>query len=78
VENDELMIIQSLGACKGDKWGSISIPSHAFNYSCLYYMTFYYFYIYTCRIAVLLFSEIAVSRIAVSVSPYPSHRIGAS
>lgn len=44
----------------------------------LYYMAYYYFYIYTRRIAVLLFSENAVSRIAVPVSPYPSRRIGAS
>ena len=37
-----------------------------------------FIYIYARRIAVLLFSEIAVSRIAVSVSPCPSRRIGAS
>ena len=67
----KMMIIQSLRACKGDKWGSILISSHAFNYSCLYYTAFYYFYIYTRLIAVLLFSEIAVSRIAV---PVPARR----
>jgi hypothetical protein len=33
---------------------------------------------YIRRIAVLLFLEIAVSRIPVSVSPYLSRRIGAS
>lgn len=37
-----------------------------------------YIYIINCRIAVLLFFEIVVSRFAVSVSPYPSRRIGAS
>ena len=34
--------------------------------------------IYACRIAVLLFLEIAVSRIAVPVSPYRCRRIGAT
>jgi hypothetical protein len=55
--------------------------SHLFSCNLIipsYALLFYYFYTYTRRIAESLFFEIAVSRIAVLVSPYPSRRIGAS
>jgi hypothetical protein len=39
---------------------------------------FYFIYIHTRRIDVLMFLEIAVSRVPISVSPYLSRRIGAS
>jgi hypothetical protein len=37
-----------------------------------------YIYIYTWRIAVLIFLEIAVSRVPVFISPYLAYSIGAS
>jgi hypothetical protein len=64
-----------LGRREYNKMSSILSSIQLF---CLYPMVFYFIYIYTRRVAVLMFLEIAVSRVPVSVSPYPSCRISAS
>jgi hypothetical protein len=77
-EEGRKLVINS-SSWKGNKWGSFK--SHLFSCNLIipsYDLLFYYFYTYTRRIAESLFFEIAVSRIAVLVSPYPSRRIGAS
>jgi hypothetical protein len=80
-EEGRKLVINSSSHHPGKATNGAVFLSHLFSCNLIipsYDLLFYYFYTYTRRIAESLFFEIAVSRIAVLVSPYPSRRIGAS